>query len=88
MKYFTPERYKRLQATGMQDMDAADADWEIAVTEYERHLETIRSDLPESVRHLLDDFSLHDAEVFFMGRKPATLFLHYALRPRPATFWC
>jgi hypothetical protein len=68
MKYFTPERYRALQHTDESAMPAADADWESAVDQYESYLLTIRSEMPESVRRLLDGFYLHDAIVLSMGR--------------------
>jgi hypothetical protein len=60
MNYFTRERYLALQERG-DAMDAADAAWAEAVAGYEAYLQTIRPELPESVRELLDGFYLHDA---------------------------
>lgn len=72
MKYFTPELYTRLQQPGPEEMDAADVAWEDAVRLYEEHLQAVRPELPEAVRHLLDDCYLHDADVLSMGRQGGT----------------
>lgn len=68
MNYFTRERYLALQERG-DAMDAADAVWAEAVAGYETYLQTIRPEMPESVRELLDGFYLHDARVLSMGRR-------------------
>jgi hypothetical protein len=56
MKYFTPQRYLALQNFAPKAMDAADADWEQAVEQYEAYLQTVLPGLPDSVRKLLDGF--------------------------------
>ena len=56
-------------------MDAADTAWEEAVERYEAYLQTIRPDLPASVRQLLDGFYLHDANVLSMGRQGNTFII-------------
>jgi hypothetical protein len=50
-------------------MDAVDADWEVAATAYDAYLQTIRPEMPEAVRQLLDGFYLHDACVLSMGQR-------------------
>jgi hypothetical protein len=69
MKYFTRERYLAQQILDQAAMNAADADWEDAVDRYEAYLQTIRPELPESVRQLLDGFYLQDARVLSMGQR-------------------
>jgi hypothetical protein len=69
MKYFTPERYIRLQDREPAAMDAADAVWESISQRYDAYLQTILPDLPPSVRRLLDGYYLHDAEVLSAGRQ-------------------
>jgi hypothetical protein len=69
MKYFTRERYLALQDRGEDAMDAADAAWDDAVQRYDTYLQTIRPEMPEEVRQLLDGFYLHDAHVLSMGRR-------------------
>jgi hypothetical protein len=68
MKFFTPELYGRMQRCDAQEMDAADAEWEDAVTQYERRLAMIREKLPESALKLLDGPRFHDADVLWMGQ--------------------
>jgi hypothetical protein len=83
MNYFTPERYLALQQRGDDAMDAADAAWEEAVERYDAYLQTIRPEMPESVRELLDGFSLHDARVLSMGRRGDTFVISLQLEAPP-----
>jgi hypothetical protein len=83
MNYFTRERYLALQDRGDDAMDAADADWAEAAARYEAYLQTIRPEIPESVRELLDGFSLHDARVLSMGRRGGTFVISLQLDVPP-----
>src|SRR5260221_14267072 len=69
MKYFTQQRSQALQNFDSAAMAAADADWEKAVEQYDAHLQSIRAELPDTVRQLLDGFYYHDARVLSMGRR-------------------
>jgi hypothetical protein len=69
MHYFTRQRYLALQERGDDAMDATDEAWAEAVERYEAYLQTIRPELPESVRELVDGFYLHDARLLSMGRR-------------------
>ena len=69
MRFFTPSRFLALQERDPGAMDAADADWETAVEQYDAYLQTILPDLPESVRQLLDGFYLHDARILSIGHR-------------------
>ena len=83
MNYFTRERYLALQDFDESAMDAADAEWEAVVDRYEAYLQTIRPDMPESVRQLLDGFYLHDARVLSMGRRGETFVISLQLDVPP-----
>ena len=83
MNYFTRERYLALQDFDESAMDAADAEWEAVVDRYEAYLQTIRPDMPESVRQLLDGFYLHDARVLSMGRRDGTFVISLQLDVPP-----
>ena len=83
MKYFTRERYLTQQISDAAAMDAADADWEEAVARYDAYLQTIRPDLPESTRQLLDGYYLHDARVLSMGRRGDTFLISMQLDVPP-----
>jgi hypothetical protein len=69
MRYFTRDRYLAMQKPQDDSMDAADADWDVAVDAYETQLQAIRPEMPDSVRQLLDGFYLHDARVLSMGQR-------------------
>src|SRR5262249_40479680 len=73
MKYFTPARYLAQQDFDPAAMDAADADWEAAVEQYEIYLRTIQPDLPAPVQQLVDGFYLHDARVLSIGQRDGAL---------------
>jgi hypothetical protein len=83
MKYFTRERYLALQNFEEAAMDAADADWEEAVERYDAYLQSIRPELPESVRQLLEGFYLHDARVLSMGQRGETFVISLQLDVPP-----
>lgn len=68
MKYFTPELYESLQ--DFRDdkvMDTADARWQEAAERY--GLARLRPKLPDGLRHLLETYYLHDADVLSMGQR-------------------
>ncbi len=83
MNYFTRERYLALQERGDEARDVADAAWAEATDRYEASLQTIRPEMPESVRDLLDGFSLHDAHVLSMGRRGDTFVISLQLDVPP-----
>ncbi len=83
MNYFARERYLALQTPGDDAMDAADAAWEEAVARYDAYLQTIRPEMPESVRELLDGFYLHDARVLSMGQRGETFVISLQLDAPP-----
>src|SRR5262245_46244763 len=70
MKYFTPERYVRLQdLTDEKSVRAAIQEWEDATAEYARHLEKLLPKLPKGLRTFAKSRSLHDAEVLAMWQE-------------------
>jgi hypothetical protein len=83
MNYFTRERYLALQERGEEAMDAADDAWAEAVARYESYLRTIRPEMPEAVRELVEGFYLHDARVLSMGRRGDTYVISVQLDAPP-----
>lgn len=83
MNHFTRERYLALQERGDDARDAADAAWAKAVDRYDASLQTIRPEMPETVRELLDGFFLHDARVLSMGRRGDTFLISLQLDVPP-----
>jgi hypothetical protein len=64
VKYFTPERFLRLQnLDNEQAFQAATREWESAVEEYGAQLKALTPELPVGVRRLVELGSLHDARV-------------------------
>jgi hypothetical protein len=73
MKYFTPERYLRLDSLEEREAFlAAHEEWEEALTRYREQLQRIRKELPASSRSLrafalsIRSVYLHDARVLAM----------------------
>lgn len=83
MNYFTRERHLAMQNFDKAAMDAADTAWEDAADRYEAYLQTIRPDLPESVRQLLDGFYLHDVRVLSVGQRGETFVVSLQLDAPP-----
>jgi hypothetical protein len=83
MNYFTRKRYLALQEPGDDAMDAADAAWAEAADRYGNYLQTIRPEMPEAVRELLEGFYLHDARVLSMGRRGDTFVISVQLDVPP-----
>src|SRR6266849_437155 len=84
MNYFTRQRYLALQERGDEAMDAADAAWAEAVARYDAYLQTIRPEMTEAVRELVDGFYLHDARVLSMGRRGDTFVISLQLDVPPS----
>src|SRR5262249_23781502 len=69
MKYFTRQRYIAMQDSDDEAVRRSDEDWEAAVDRYDAYLRSIRPQLPEAVRPLVDGFYLHDASVLSVGQR-------------------
>jgi Protein of unknown function (DUF4085) len=69
MKYFTKNLLERYGSPDDAVARCAEDKWEGALDRYEAYLQTIRPDMPESVRQLEDGFYFHDARVLSMGRR-------------------
>jgi hypothetical protein len=67
MKYMTPELIARFRSADDAVAEPAGEEWERRGEEYRRYLSRIEQHLPEAVRRLLDDYSLHDAKVLTMA---------------------
>ncbi len=78
MNYFTPDLFVRLQ--NLQDQ-TSNEDWERAVEKYDDYLRSIRSRLPRSLRQIVEEFYLHDAEVLCMSQRGKTLSVTLQLEP-------
>jgi hypothetical protein len=61
MKYFTPELYLKLSATGEPEADLVDEGWEQAIKQYRRYVKENRSQMPSNVRTLAEKCCFHDA---------------------------
>jgi len=62
MRFFTPERYVQFNSADDAMADRADAEWEIALRDYRRHLDQIGDRLTSRAADLAE-LALHDAEV-------------------------
>ena len=74
MKYFTPERFLKLQNfASEQAFRAATSEWEQAASAYEAHLREIGPVLPSGVRRFVELGSFHDAHVLAMWQAQTRL---------------
>src|SRR5712675_1792886 len=83
MKYFTPELCVRMQSCEGNAIDTLHAEWEHAASAYERRLKKIRTELPKSLRSLLDDYYLHDADVLNLAQRSGTFVIVLQLSSPP-----
>jgi hypothetical protein len=83
MKYFTKDLLERYGSEDDAVAHAAGDEWEEAIDRYEAYLQTIRPDMPESVRQLEDGFCFHDARVLSMGRRDGTFVISLQLDMPP-----
>ncbi len=67
MKYFTPELLHLLGSPNEDVATNAHQALERAAEAYQSQLQTIRADLPQSLRQLLEQHYLHDARVLLAG---------------------
>ncbi len=83
MKYFTPERWLRLQnVDDNRALSAAVEDWERAITAYREELATLLPRLPARLRRFAESECLHDATVVSAWLRKSRL--EILLRPEPA----
>jgi hypothetical protein len=82
MKYFTPERFVRLQdLTVERTWRAAALAWEQAGQRYRARLQQVLPRLPSGLRRLLRFTPVHDAEILSISRGRSQLTI--TLRPAP-----
>lgn len=87
MKYFRPALFVQLQnRRDATAHNAASIAWEKGIADYRARLEVLWDRLPMSVRRLLKDFRLHDADVVAMDQSPRTLAVTLNLDPPQAHF--
>ncbi len=84
MKFFGRELYAQFNSPDASQADAADELWEKSIESYNRHLKTIRKELPDSAKRL-SKLCLHDAELInpeapFLATLPAIGLLGVAQR--------
>jgi len=69
MKFFIPQLMERFGSSDPEISDQANAQWQAAGDRYDAYLTQVAPDLPEGIRHIQDNYSLHDAVVFGMGQQ-------------------
>ncbi len=67
MKYFTPDLIARGQSDDSRVLNEVEALWDERCEHYNAHLESIRDELCPGLRHIEDNYYLHDAKVRGMG---------------------
>lgn len=69
MRFFNPELYVRFNSADDEIADLANEEWEKALRDYQRHLDSIRDRMPSQVRKVTE-LCLHDAEVLGFQSEP------------------
>ena len=62
MRFFTPELYVSFNSSDDDEADRANGIWEVAIQQYQRHVDGFRLAMPYQLRNL-SDLCLHDAEL-------------------------
>lgn len=69
MKYFTPDLIARGQSDDSRVLNEVEAIWDERCARYNAYLASIRDELCPGLRHIEDNYYLHDAAVRGMGRR-------------------
>jgi hypothetical protein len=69
MKYFTPELIVQGQAHDDAALNRHEEEWDQVCERYEAYLDTIRPHFPPGIRHIFDNYYLHDALIQGMGQQ-------------------
>jgi hypothetical protein len=67
MKYFTPDLIARGQTDDNRVLNEVEAIWDERCERYNAYLASIRDELSPGLRHIEDNYYLHDAQVRGMG---------------------
>jgi hypothetical protein len=86
MKFFTPQLMERFGSSDPDIAGQADTQWQEAGDRYDAYLTQIAPDLPEGVRHIQDNYVLHDAVVFGMGQQETHFIIILRLDAPPQDF--
>jgi diadenosine tetraphosphatase ApaH/serine/threonine PP2A family protein phosphatase len=73
MKFFTPQLYVQFNSRDFETASRADDKWDRAQAEYELRLNSLRAEMPESVRFIAHQFCLHDAEFLGLTESPESI---------------
>ena len=73
MRFFTRELYLRVNLPDDAIADRADADWEMAVSAYHRHLSHFSKTMNDRVRKFAEELCLHDMELLALQEDVVTL---------------
>jgi hypothetical protein len=72
MKYFTPDLIVRGQSDDSRILNEVESLWDERCQRYNAYLASIRDELCPGLRHIEDNYYLHDAEVRGMGCRDGT----------------
>lgn len=68
MKYFTPELLEQFRFTDDREAEKAADEWDRRGDDYIAYLRSVAPQLPASLRQLLENHYLHDAEIVFAAQ--------------------
>ena len=83
MKYFTPDLIVRGQSEDSRILNEVEALWDERCERYNAYLASIRDQLCPGLRHIEDNYYLHDAKVRDIGRSDGTFVIVLQLDTPP-----
>ncbi|RJQ25727.1 hypothetical protein C4577_05015 [Candidatus Parcubacteria bacterium] len=63
MKYFTRDLLDRFNSDNYDIVEKAQYEWEQAIIDYQKYLDSIWNDLPPSIRMFCKNYCFHDAKI-------------------------
>jgi hypothetical protein len=83
MKYYTPELIVMGQSDDDDILDEQTRLWDEAAARYVAYLDTVREQLPPALKHIQENYYLHDASVLSIGRRARAFVLVLQLDTPP-----
>ena len=83
MKYFTPDLIARGQSDDSHTLNEVEALWDERCAHYNAYLASIRDEMCPGLRHIEDNYYLHDAVVCGIGQRDGTFVIVLQLDTPP-----
>jgi hypothetical protein len=83
MKYFTPELIAAYGSDDPVTWKQAESGWDAVCEQYNTYLASLKPAFPPGLRHIEDNYSLHDSVIRGMGRREKTFVIVLQLDTPP-----